>query len=935
MPDDSIFQVMDPEFFTSLEERTPGAEFRAVVEDALAPGEWTLAPRGVWTHAHPAGWEQRPQGWKLHLSATPQNALEVLRKAAGVLARDPAAFKFASDRPILGLLLAKNWPREGGGKFITIYPADDEHFHRLGRALAEATEGLDGPYILSDRRVPGSRIVFYRYGEHLAEESVDPRGFRVHHMVGPAGERAQDRRRGYYQLPEWVEDPFGARPVQVLDGPEKEDAPRVTLNGRFEVHGVIKYSNMGGMYFGRDVQRDEPVIIRERRPAIGWIDAETDAVGLLHKEAGILREMDGTGWTPGFVDAFQAWEHHFVVMERVEGTMLRDYASARYFPRRRMGSPRRLFMEFRHLVLELVRGVEEFHRHGIILRDLTVANVLVRRDRSLCFIDFEYAWERHGAQAFAPKIHTPGFASPGQAAGHAPSEADDFYSLGAITVELCSMLAPGLGLNREGILAAAELAMAEIGLPRALLEVARGLSDPDPATRWRGDDVRRALAAVRPSSIPWAPAEPALHHPPEALVGRGVEEQAATAAGEVCRFLEAAAEPANNERLWPGSVEIYRINPVCIQYGACGPLELVRRVRGGCPSGWLDWVERRAVPGRCPPGLYVGMAGVALTLAACGRADAARRLLDEALAAAPGTGHASLYHGAAGVGVAALALADLLGDAGLVERAEEIGEQLERRAERRRHGIAWRSEEGVVPCGLAGGPAGVALFFTYLGARTGQRRYWETARKAMEFEFSQVAWRAGYAFWPLFGATRRLTLRSPHVSFGTAGVAIAAARLYACTGDPALLEWIDVCARTLSLRWTNKLWQDMGFAGWGETLLDLAAATGREVHRMHALRVTEALLPTRVRTRYGIAFPGGGLNRVASDFGMGASGIGLFLHRLAHGGHRAFFPDHLLPGFPASPPAVAAADDAAAAGPKRDRAASPRRRVRAPAGATA
>jgi len=89
----------------------------------------------------------------------------------------------------------------------------------------------------------------------------------------------------------------------------------------------------------------------------------------------------------------------------------------------------------------------------------------------------------------------------------------------------------------------------------------------------------------------------------------------------------------------------------------------------------------------------------------------------------------------------------------------------------------------------------------------------------------------------------------------------------------------------------------MGLAGWGETLLDLHAATGEARYRQVALRHAEALLAVRVETRFGTAFPGGGLNKVASDHGGGTSGIALFLHRLVHGGNRAFFPDHLLPGW--------------------------------------
>jgi lantibiotic modifying enzyme len=257
---------------------------------------------------------------------------------------------------------------------------------------------------------------------------------------------------------------------------------------------------------------------------------------------------------------------------------------------------------------------------------------------------------------------------------------------------------------------------------------------------------------------------------------------------------------------------------------------------------------------------------------------------------------ADLYHGAAGVGVAALALGTSLRAPELVDVAERMAQRLLRSAERRRHGIAWSGRNGVIPCGLAQGGSGISLFFTYLGAATGDPGHWDTARAALDFELSQVKWRAGYAFWPPTGGTRRRRSHSPHVFYGAAGVGAAVLRLHACTGADDLLGWAERCAATTAFRWTNKLWQDYGYAGYGETALDMFAATGRPQYRAHALRMAQVLLPNLVTTPYGQAFPGGALNRVSSDFGMGTSGIAMFLLRVIRPAQgRAFFPDHLLP----------------------------------------
>lgn len=929
MNDDSMFALLDREFWVPLEQKGSTPEFRAVVGQILPEVGWSSVTQGVWTYYEPAGWSGVKQGWKLHVSATPANAETVLARVAAVVRDQPVAFKHAAGPAVLGLILSKNWPREGGGKFITLYPRDEAAFKQLGLLLARATEGLDGPYILSDRRVPGSRIVFYRYGEHHADERVDPQGGRVRQIDGPEGEKAQDQRRGWFALPSWIEDPHGSSPVKVAS----EFVEKQKLNGRYEVVGVVRYSNLGGIYHARDVQRDRPVVVRERRPLVGWVGSHTDAVGLLHKEARILRRMDGSGITPGYVDGFQLWEHHYLVMEAVEGMELRDYALSRYFRPKRLTGPRHLFQTFRRVILELAGGVEEFHRRGIILRDLSSGNVLVRKDGTLCFIDFEYAWEKDGEDDYA-RINTPGFASPEQKAGKSPTEADDWYALGAVVVEMCSMLAPGLDLYPSGVLRAAEMMMDEVGLPHALLDVARGLMDPDPAVRWDGRAVRRALASVRPSTLGSRVRAPGTNL--GAVPPAGLAAELRESCDALADFFERSVRP-QRKALWPSSPEAYETNPVCIRYGACGPLEFVRRTRGNCPDAWLDWVQEKANPEECPPGLYVGLAGVALTLAGCGREEWARRTLHTALEVPLLPAHAPLNHGAAGVGLAALALGRALDDGELMDAAARIGDELALLAVERRRGIAWPvgGPDGKIASGLAAGGAGIALFYTYLGAATGEERWWKLARKTLDFELAQALPRAGNLLWPVLAGTRN-SFTSPHVTFGSAGIGTAAVRLYACTGDPVLREWAERCGDALTFRWTNKLWQDMGYAGWGETLLDLHAATGEERWRVHALRMGEAILAHRVPTRLGTAFPGGGLNRVASDFGMGASGIGLFLHRLAHGGHRAFFPDHLLPGWPSAAPAAVSAAPApgtsGAAAARRPAGRAPARaRVRTPA----
>lgn len=71
------------------------------------------------------------------------------------------------------------------GKFITIYPRDEDHFVKLVARFHEATKEFKGPRVLSDRRYPRSSVLHYRYGTfrpgkatHAPESRWSARGRR-------------------------------------------------------------------------------------------------------------------------------------------------------------------------------------------------------------------------------------------------------------------------------------------------------------------------------------------------------------------------------------------------------------------------------------------------------------------------------------------------------------------------------------------------------------------------------------------------------------------------------------------------------------------------------------------------------------------------------------------------------------------------------------
>ena len=74
----------------------------------------------------------------------------VLDNISNFLLKKGVPFKFRATTTAFYQSNMKYADRSGSGKFITVYPRDDEQFCYLLDSLNELTENVEGPYILSD-----------------------------------------------------------------------------------------------------------------------------------------------------------------------------------------------------------------------------------------------------------------------------------------------------------------------------------------------------------------------------------------------------------------------------------------------------------------------------------------------------------------------------------------------------------------------------------------------------------------------------------------------------------------------------------------------------------------------------------------------------------------------------------------------------------------
>ncbi|WP_411293003.1 protein kinase domain-containing protein, partial [Streptomyces sp. CBMA123] len=420
---------------------------------------------------------------------------EVLAAVVRVLAADPCGFTFAATEERLRELNSRNSDRGSAGKFITVHPADDAQFQRPAAELDRATAGLPGPVVLSDRPYrPGSRV-HYRYGAFAARAELGNDGEYRSVLRGPGGERAEDGCGGSFRAPGWVRDPSAASAAAA----RSRGARGVLPAGRYAVTAAVRHGAKGGVFLGREAASGTEVVIKQARAHIEVDRAGTDARDALRREAELLARLDGQGLAPRAVELIEQDDSVFLVQERIAGQPLGAWVAARL---RRDGSPDVDWAEAGPVVHGLLDLVERVHGQGLVLRDLSPGNVMVRPDGGLRLVDLELATETGRAAGTAG---TPGYRAPeqGRLALAGTSVADpavDLYALGGLLFLLATGHDPLLPedlpharpvterLGRWLALAARSGATA-----RRLAPVVLGLRAEEPELRWGVARVREAL----------------------------------------------------------------------------------------------------------------------------------------------------------------------------------------------------------------------------------------------------------------------------------------------------------------------------------------------------------------------------------------------------------------------------------------------------------
>ncbi|MBG0814090.1 class IV lanthionine synthetase LanL [Planomonospora sp. ID82291] len=852
---------------------------------------WSTAEDDFWCRVTPEGGVLPRQGWKLHVSATMLSAPVVLSRVSRVLVGAGCAFKFPARLSGYWELLEAHCSRAQAGKFVTVYPRDDAEAVRLAALLDEATLGLPGPAILSDRPYRPGGIVHYRYGAFGGHRVLGNDGFYEIRLRSPEGRFVLDER-----LPRYSPPPFAACPFEAPEAERRPGAGAVMLNDRFVVREAVRHANRGGVYLAEDTKTGRQVVVKEGRPHACADLSGGDARDRIRLEHSVLERLAGSGAVPALVDFFEHGGHAFLVEEFLPGTTLQRWSGRHAGPLGADGFGDRVerVLPIAGRLVGLLRAV---HEHGLVFRDLSPNNVMVLPDGGLRLIDPECA-AVPGTVVMVSG--TRGYLAP-ELAAHwkrfrpAPEASADLYALGAVVYFLAVGADPDPSTPSR--IAAVSEANPTLALLRPLVE---GLMAAEPERRWPLERCERFLAGLTPAT-PLSGAGSRAPGSVDRLIGDGI-----------AHLVETVEALGDGLSPWPGPASGDEPDPCSVSGGAAGLLGVLTRAlpeadTAGAVTALSGRLRRRlAEEDEWRPGLYFGRSGAVWALydaaTALGDADLARFAV-RAAALLP-TDHPSpdVTHGLAGCGMAVLHLALRTGDPVLRERATATFQHLHDARSSLDGHPHWPTPAdfdsglaGADHFGFAHGIAGIGTALLHASLVL-DRPDWAATADGIARALSAYADLDGdTAWWATLRAEPESTRpRWPHWCSGSSGIGSFLVRHWNATGDERSLVLARAAAAAVHrTRWRSDTAWCHGLPGDAEFLLDMADFTGDDRYRLQAADLA-ACLETRAAEHSGLLLVSDRGDRPGPAFLGGTAGTVAFLLRLRQRRPRLWMLDDAL-----------------------------------------
>jgi serine/threonine-protein kinase len=430
--------------------------------------------------------------------------------------------------------------------------------------------------------------------------------------------------------------------AQVIEGQRASigDLTGSTL-GDFQVERLLGRGGMGEVYLATQLSLNRPVALKVLRPDVlskpGYrerFEAEAIAVAKLNH--------------PNIVHVYamaQMDQVHFIAMEYVEGTNLREYVAKRGA----LDLPQSL-----SIMKQTAQAIGAAGEAGLVHRDVKPENILITRRGRVKVADFGLCrqMDDDGAQLtqMGTTMGTPAYMSPEQAQGYPLDHRSDLYSLGATYYFMLAAIPPFRG---DSPVAVALKQVREIpssllvhrpDLPLEIDRLVMKLMAKDPADRYQSAaEMLADLAKLRETIQLQAGSLAGSTDTVDGATARTEELDAPGGAGELAARGRERRAPVRRERAAPVAPTAGPVTdaPGVVSErqrpGMNGLIATAAVMLGLCAGGLAGWAARApdvealpAEPSRRPPGLWMVPRWSAIT-----KQDSAEAQLRHAQLAAP------------------------------------------------------------------------------------------------------------------------------------------------------------------------------------------------------------------------------------------------------------------------------------------------------------
>ncbi|MGF3113074.1 protein kinase domain-containing protein [Facklamia sp. P9177] len=329
---------------------------------------------GIWSHYLPSiGYELPNYGFKIHISATLENVIDIAEIIFPILIDKNIKFKFIKSITHLGFLNMGNYGYSQMGKMCTIYPKDIKDLLSLLDICYKKTKKFASIAIPSDFPYMCSSVVYYRYGELKTEKDDNDIEF-------------VDLRKKF--IPDNIEIPIDDYYIPRLETVAKKYMPLKCLRVR----------GKSSVYLAIDIDKNSMCIIK-RGNFLGEINLDgEDGLDKVYNEYVILKELKKLKLFPDLYDVFYKDKSLFIVEEFIEGEILTNI-----FLNKEIQNINKI------ILMDILKALKQVHLEGYLLNDLSPDNIMINQNRFARFIDGEYSVHEEKYTNVMNLVGTPGF----------------------------------------------------------------------------------------------------------------------------------------------------------------------------------------------------------------------------------------------------------------------------------------------------------------------------------------------------------------------------------------------------------------------------------------------------------------------------------------------------------------------------------------------